>query len=132
MRSRHLMWALPLVATTSCLDGSAPAPACSDDVQISVGTGLTPQISWRPACLAAAVEVEALDGSGFTWIVNMRDLRRGILPPVVYGTMPPEAEGSDPRPLVTGGSYRVSVLALMDVPDVGTRPGIIGTKEFTP
>jgi hypothetical protein len=132
MRMRHRMCLLALVATTSCLDGSAPAPACSDDVQVSVGTGLTPQISWRPGCLAAALDVEALDGSGFTWIVNMRDLRRGILPPVIYGTMPAEAVGSDPRPLVIGSNYRVSVLGLVDVPDVGARPRIIGTKEFTP
>jgi hypothetical protein len=129
VRSRSLMCLLTLAATTSCLDGSAPGPDCSDDVQVTVGTGLTPEISWRPSCLAGGLVVEALDGSGHMWIVNTGDW---IAPPIFYGTLPPGAVASGPRPLVAGSVYRVLVLAAVDIPGVGTRVRVVGTAEFTP
>ena len=129
MRTRSLLSLLALVATTSCLDGSAPGPDCSGNLEVSVGTGLAPEISWRPFCLALGLVVESTDGSGPIWIVNTGDW---IAPPVTYGTMPRGSVGTEAHPLVVGVRYRVLVEALVDVPGVGTRAGIVGSTEFTP
>jgi hypothetical protein len=129
VRRGSLVLLLALAATTSCLDGSAPGPDCSGNLEVSVGTGLTPEIGWRPFCLAMGLVVESADGSGPIWIVNTADW---IAPPVTYGTMPRGTVGTEAHPLVTGGRYRVLVEALVDVPGVGNRAGIVGSAEFTP
>ena len=127
--TRTLLSSLALIGMTSCLDGSAPGPDCPDEVGVTVGTGVVPVISWTPACLVQQILVEPLNGSGFAWIVSASDW---ITSPVTYGAIPRGAMGPEPSPLVAGARYRVSLLALGDVPGLGTRARIVGTAEFTP
>ena len=121
-----------LIALTSCGDGTGPV--CIDDVRIGVGTGLTPPISWSPACQAGELHVEALNGSGAVmWIITSPSSFHDIAPPLTYGTVPAgAAQVSELRPLVAGTPYRASVLALTNVPGLGTRLAVIGSAEFIP
>ena len=102
------------LALAGCGDHTDPAPlsACTGPVTLSVSPGVTPRISWTPACRLFLVIVEDPSGGGGLdqWAVDS-DSTDAIEPPVTYGVIPPGATKQllEPVPLQAGQQYRVAV-----------------------
>jgi hypothetical protein len=119
----------------ACGDDDPVAPVvlqtCPAAVQLTVGPGTSPEISWTPACLLFFVIVEPADAGNDLWSVISRG-ENVIAPPVRYGVVPAGAQGlfEPPVELIAGQAYKVAV-------GRWTGPGdeegeIIGVREFTP
>ena len=113
------MLAAILVAFLGCSDASDPARPCGTfgagtGPELTVGTGLTPTITWAPNCLATGIFVVRTDDASVptevVWNVRARAGEAGFESRQVYGTTPPRAEVLvAPKALVPGGSYVASI-----------------------
>jgi len=105
---------------------SQPGPVgCPDQVSVTVSAGLTPTISWTPACPVYAVFVEY--GAADRWLIAGDG--NTIRPGVIYGQDHDCAlEFFYDGPLQAGVTYEV-FLYRFDGPNDYTT---IATKEFTP
>jgi hypothetical protein len=81
----------------SC-DGQTPTGVqpCAQEVALTVGRGLTPNLSWTPACRLYGLEVTgAVAGSDsyvdLIWSIRGADENSVILPGLTYGVAPPGA-----------------------------------------
>jgi hypothetical protein len=118
-----------LLTTLSCSRTTAPE-GCAQNVQVAVSTGAGPIFSWSPACgisSLAVVTVPAapgVSGSGESmWAFSVPE-QRPIGPAVLYGTAPADATVStQPRALVVGTTYRVSVMQTLG------GDGVVGSGE---
>lgn len=116
------------------LAGSLAAAACggtspsglalsgAGNVVITVGTGVTPTISWTGGN-ARRLTVTRSSGGGVFWDIEALN-PQGIAPPVVHGIVPNTArENSSDVQLTQGTDFRVNV-TLVD--------GSEGTRVFRP
>jgi hypothetical protein len=117
-----------------CSEDSPAAPAeptpCATAVVITVGPGLTPEISWTPACLVHWLLIEPSGSSADNWGV-VGGSPNSLGPPVTYGTVPSGAmEFQSPDPLIAGTQYDVYVTRWIgpNADDVE----LIGTQSFRP
>lgn len=77
--------------------------------EVTVGLGLSPVISWSPACAASVLTVRE-DGILTHWSIGVADGRGALTPPVTYGLVPPGAHENTPvTPLVMGRQYEVKI-----------------------
>jgi hypothetical protein len=90
---------------------------CGHDVQASVSPGLTPTISWTPACEVGAISVVRmwLDSTGSTvselvWAIETSNEADRLTPPVIFGVTPLGVRSTAPaRPLVVGQWYNLTL-----------------------
>ena len=92
-------------ATAGVLLGCSTEPVdCRKGVAISVSAGTTPTFDWPGHCAARSLHVGG-------WYIYTAGLQGDhIYPPVVYGTVPRNAEERGPAPpLEVGKTYTVQV-----------------------
>ena len=111
---------------------TGPAPECDAPVSLSVGGGLTPVISWSPACTITQVVVNATASGDTVWFLVPIAPGQQLEGPVTYGSSTfshRPLPGYGPDPLVAGEQYRVR-LRQSEAPDgeevVGDRTFIAG------
>ena len=76
-----------LFASIGC-SGESPTSLCTGALEVSVGNGVHPSLSWAPACAARTLSVVPVESSGTplpTWSVSSSE---GISPPVQIGSSP--------------------------------------------
>jgi hypothetical protein len=119
-----------LVCVSGCGD-SGTAPDCAGAVNLSVGSGTTPQFRWTPTCRLFLVLVEDPATGDDQWAVDS-DSSNAIDSPVTYGTIPKGAtkQSQAPVALQAGHTYQVYVFRF-------TGPGhedgvLIAQQPFTP
>jgi hypothetical protein len=119
-----------LLATTVLLSGCGmPAgvdpDACGDNVRVSVSAGLTPTVSWASGCTIGTLYIDSAPAgpSGqrgeahFVWFLNSPLSDKGartnlISGPVSYSSRPAGVTVEvEPRPLVSGIRYRVTLVS---------------------
>ena len=111
--------------------GEATAPLCpSLPVTVSVTSSTSPTFTWTPNCPAEELIVyevrQPSAGPDQTvWSIEARTGGVGTSSPVVYGHVPfVMRQSAGPAPLVSGRTYRVSILTAARVE--------IGSKIFGP
>lgn len=132
MRPTTRMPVLPLLALAALGCGgdddepAAPLPRCTGAVEVTVGTGTTPTISWTPRCLVTRISVyQPLSAANERWRVLST---AGIAPDVRYGTTPRGATlVVGPDPLVAGTEAAVELLVQDDFSGQ-----VVGGTGFTP
>ena len=129
---RRTVLALLFSGLLGCKDATAPA-ACEGPLQVVVSPGVTPSISWSPACGISYLVVMAAPASPgaletMVWGFTVPELTP-LGPGVRYGRLPRGATEMVPaQPLRAGAAYRVYVTYLVGG-DVGTSDG---TRIFVP
>lgn len=139
VRSNRTWFALALL-TIACGGDSSTAPKdaepCTESVTLHVTSGLTPDISWTPACKLFLVGVEQVSDGHDLWFVSADSISggAGILPPVRYGSTPVGAHQFENfTPLTRGVAVRA--LAFRPGGPAGTdtvNVVLAGTVQFTP
>jgi hypothetical protein len=130
-RRRTLVFGLLVIA---CGDPTRPpdiTPCFIDPVEVSVGAGTVPEISWTPACGISALAVEEVGAAApesTKWRVHRSQTL--LQPPVRYGSPPNGSTDVVEVPatsLETGRTYRVILFtqALFEFSE-------IGSATFTP
>ena len=129
-----------LVASASC--ASEPdlyEPGCGvRRVELAVGPGTTPAISWSPVCGVHEIEVfrDGPDAGELAWTVaafydGPDDRTNALVPPVGYGEVPPgDVFSSVALPLEAGTPYRVVLRVARRTETPATI--VAGTIRFTP
>ena len=91
-------------------DGATAPALCTSPVELAVGTGIQPSLTWEPSCGVTFIVVrEAEVGSSqLVWTVSAL---QGLAPPVRLGVVPPAGQGFSPAPatLTVGRTYTVIV-----------------------
>ena len=102
---------------------------CSDEdeieivTEISVGTGITPSISWTGGNVSLLEVVRSSDNSSM-WTISVPEDQLGFPSPVTYGQVPTGVfEDYGPDTLVIGTAYIVEVISVESSD---------ATKTFTP
>jgi hypothetical protein len=123
-----------IVTVLACSDSQAPQPLaeCTGPVAVSVGPGLTPTISWTPACRGTALLVD-IPGSGTNyWFISTPGDTNGLRPPVKYATVPSGLVAQiAAQSLSTAVQYRATVSRADDSGGIATIV-IAGSTTFTP
>ena len=99
--------------------------ACDFDTQISIGSGLTPSVTWSPNCLAKDFAIDSAPDTTsreahFVWWLDSSPDGTGepvnrIGSPLDYSSRPDQVMVRvAPHPLVPGVQYRVSIDAYDD------------------
>lgn len=118
--------ALALLGTilflSACISPAGHEPACGDNFQLSVSSGLTPEVSWTPNCTIYQLTIDSAPPpppSGpahFVWFLDssLNDLglpTNRISSPVNYSSRPSGVVvRTEPRPLVHGVHYRLTLV----------------------
>jgi hypothetical protein len=126
--SRRVVLTTAALALAGCSgDPASPEPLepCTGAVVVSVGSGLTPTISWTPACSMIGMIVE--EGADDFWIIAA-NTDEGFGPGVKYGTPPTGTTPNGPAlPLTAGVLYDITL-----VRGTMASPAISTNHEFTP
>ena len=120
-------------APVACSGDLGLAP-CTGEVAVSVSSGVTPTISWSPACGAMGMQVlSAAQGGAAIWYIATSDGTNRMGSPVTYGRTPANATVLvAPQRLVVGQSY-LAVILRADDPGAGqTSISGTGSVSFTP
>ena len=122
-----VLLALVWSCSSDVTPGVGPLPECSGPVNITIGSGTTPMISWLPECRLFFLLVEV--GGADKWGV-ITEGKNDIDPPVKYGDVPRGAtEIRAPTPIKLATTYNV-VLFRWTGP--GAEDGeMIGSQTFT-
>lgn len=136
MRSEKSVLLFVLLAAPGCGSDAPllPAEACTVEVDVAVGEGLTPGITWVPDCGVGTLQVTSLSGDGLVWSISgvpEADLvpTNPIHSGVVYGRLPPGTrQFTDLVPLQTGHTY---ALGLHVIDREGTST-LVGSTTFSP
>lgn len=113
MHARLLTVPLVIALVAGCeatreTDGLA---LCPDAVTITVGAGLTPTLSWRPACRISELIVDPNSDVVDSWVIRTVGDTNGLQPPIQYGRTPVGAVTLvGPIALQAATTYRVRVL----------------------
>ena len=100
------------VVMLGCSDkgGVTQPELCTSPVELTVGAGVQPSLTWEPSCAATSILVRESESplAGLFWSVSSI---RGLTPPVRIGISPPAGEGYSPGPvtLTAGRSYMAIV-----------------------
>src|SRR5262245_6749957 len=82
IRSTSILLALAIVSCSERPTAPAHSPCPSQVVDVHVSPGLTPTITWSPACAIGSIYVERLTGTGRSpaWLVfkSNNDIRSGV------------------------------------------------------
>ncbi len=121
---------LALAAVVACSDqGPQVGTACDGHVQLQVGRGTRPTITWQPACgVSNVIVASASDPANAEALWGATSFASSMTPPVVYGTKPAGAQesflfaGADS--LTIGAQYMVLV-------GPSVRGGVTDTLLFT-
>ena len=114
-------------ALLGCSEPTAPPTACNpfSQVELTVGFGPTPSISWKPNCLVGEIYVRRLDGPTSTtgtaiWFVldPSNSIERGI----IFGSL-----GTPSETLQPGQTYEVFVGVVVG----GDASSTVGSVRFT-
>ena len=105
---------LGAAALAACHDtGAEPLPECSDRPvpHVTADTGLTPLLSWTPACRAAKVQVQdTLADLRWPPVWAFEVDQNSVVPPLRYGATPAGAQNVvGPAPLQHGHGYVVTI-----------------------
>jgi hypothetical protein len=122
--------------SASCHDAPTAAyiapPVCPRTVDVTVGTGLEPDISWAPACGISSVVVTTMpssltDPGTMMWFAYVNEASP-FAPAIHYGHAPAGASTQSPLALIAGTSYQVWVYQTVGQDAISAQ----GVKEFTP
>ena len=128
-QSLLLVPAVTLLSAATILLSACGTPAginpdaCGDNVRVSVSAGPMPEVSWIPRCTAAQLVIDSAPPpppsrlAHFVWFLDSSPDNLGmpvnrLSTPVNYSTRPSGVVVQvEPRPLVHGVHYRVTITA---------------------
>jgi hypothetical protein len=116
---RAVVVAIASLGLTSCWSSTEPCGETAIDV--SVGPGLTPTVSWAPACLVGYVFFERIEGTSRTYLFGKFDPDNRIPPGRTYGEGEPANKALEP-----GLTYKITVATIIG----GDAGDTIGTLTF--
>src|SRR5262245_52963413 len=106
-----------LLLTSVQCDGDSAGPSfleCAGPVVLSISSGLTPELAWRPRCSLFALDIHDLTTDTSTWsLLSLYGTGNALDPPIKFGVVPPGVEEvTPPVPLSAGHEYRISLFRL--------------------